>query len=229
MVCKQDEIIRPHRDAGQAGSRYNYQAQQTKRQAVNIKKLLTILGAIILVMTMGCSQVVEDLRIAAEQGDRDAQFNLGNIYWHDWVVDQDRGEAVRWFRKAAEQGHVVAQFNLGLAYANGKGVITDEREAVRWYRKAAKHGHVGAQNNLGNLYWNREGMKRNVVEAYIWLSIAKASGNEKAMDNLNRITWEDHLSRSEIRSARKEAARRMEAIENREAGTVEDYLQDEVQ
>ena len=75
LVCKQDEIIQPHRDAGQASSRYNYQTQQTKRQAVSIKKLLPIFGAIILAMAIGNTAIAEatseDIakwRVEAEQG-----------------------------------------------------------------------------------------------------------------------------------------------------------------
>ena len=40
------------------------------------------------------------LRPLADQGNADAQFNLGVIY----EVAQDYAEAVKWFRKAAEQG-----------------------------------------------------------------------------------------------------------------------------
>ena len=197
LVCKQDEIIRPHRDAGQAGSRYNYQTQQTKRQAGNIKKLLTIFGAIILLAMIGCTTIpettiaettsedIEKWRVEAEQGDASAQFNLGYAYWHGTGVGKDQREAVRWGRKAAEQGHVMAQFYLGYVYWTGEGVITDKREA------------------------------------YIWWSIAKANGNETAADNLRKVNWDDYLSKSKIRAANKEAARRMKAIENRKAETVE--------
>ncbi|MDO4440771.1 MAG: sel1 repeat family protein, partial [Moraxella sp.] len=37
----------------------------------------------------------------AEQGNADAQFNLGNMYDNGNGVKQDYAQAVRWFRKAA--------------------------------------------------------------------------------------------------------------------------------
>ena len=72
---------------------------------------------------------------AAEQGDADAQFNLGVSYDNGTGVEQDDSEAARWYRKAAEQGHAGAQFNLALAITNGDGVEQDAAEAERWKRK----------------------------------------------------------------------------------------------
>ena len=128
---------------------------------------------------------------------------------------------MRWWRKAAEQGYADAQFRLGLAYGSGEGVAMDKRGAVRWYRKAAEQGHAKAQTNLGYAYDNGGGVITDKREAYIWWSIAKANGNEIAAGNLRKTKWRDYLSQSEIRSVQKEAARRMEAIENREQETIE--------
>ncbi|MDG4550199.1 MAG: hypothetical protein P9G45_07275, partial [Candidatus Contendobacter sp.] len=71
---------------------------------------------------------------AAEQGDADAQFNLGVMYDNGQGVRKDEAEAVKWYRKAAEQGNADAQNNLGWMYTNGQGVRKDEAEAVKWYR-----------------------------------------------------------------------------------------------
>ena len=43
-------------------------------------------------------------RMAAEQGNAVAQFNLGRCYAHGEGVNEDMTEAVKWFRAAAEQG-----------------------------------------------------------------------------------------------------------------------------
>ena len=42
-------------------------------------------------------------RKATEQGDADAQFNLGWLYENGWGVSKDYAEAVKWWQKAAEQ------------------------------------------------------------------------------------------------------------------------------
>ena len=69
---------------------------------------------------------VRGFLVHAEQGDADAQFNLGVMYANGRGVLKDEAEAVRWSRLAAEQGDADAQFSLGVMYANGLlGVLKD--------------------------------------------------------------------------------------------------------
>jgi uncharacterized protein len=79
-----------------------------------------------------------DICILAEQGDAEAQFSLGRIYYNGEGVSRDDAEAVKWYRKAAEQGHTEAQLNLVEIYSYGEGVQQDFAEATNWYRKAAE-------------------------------------------------------------------------------------------
>jgi len=81
-------------------------------------------------------------RLAAEQGDAAAQFNLGVSYDQGRGVPQDYGEAVRWYRLAAEQGDAYAQFNLGDMYR--LGVLQDYVQAHMWYNLAAAQGQEQA-------------------------------------------------------------------------------------
>jgi len=87
---------------------------------------------------------------AAEQGDADAQFDLGYMYFVSKGVPENDAEAIKWWRKAAEQGHADAQYELGVAYANGWGVPEDKAEALKWWRKAAEQGHKNAKIYLEN-------------------------------------------------------------------------------
>jgi TPR repeat protein len=84
----------------------------------------------------------------AEQGDEDAQTNLGWYYYEGKIVPQDYKEAVKWFTKAAEQGNAEAQLGLGDRYYFGQGVTKDYKEAVRWYTKSAEQGYVHGQRAL---------------------------------------------------------------------------------
>ncbi len=168
------------------------------------------------------NEYIEKWREEAEQGDARAQYNLGVAYANGKGVAEDKREAVRWYRLAAEQGEAIAQYSLGVAYANGEGVDQDQREAVRWWSKAAEQGDADAQFKMGGAYWRGKGVITDEREAYIWFSIAKTNGNERAADGLRILEEADILSQYEIRSARKEAARRMEAIDRRKdesAGT----------
>ena len=130
---------------------------------------------------------------------------------------QDEREAVSWYQKAAEQGLAEAQTNLGVMYDNdnGEGVTQDKHKAASWYQKAAKQGDASAQTNLGLMYDNGEGVITDEREAYIWWSIAQVNGNESATTALRKTKWQQHLTSTEIKTARREAAKRLEAIDQR--------------
>lgn len=62
------------------------------------------------------------LQPLAEQGNADAQFNLGLMYFNGTGVPQDDQLALKWFRLSADQGDAFAQFALGNMYYMGRGV-----------------------------------------------------------------------------------------------------------
>jgi hypothetical protein len=100
---------------------------------------------------------IEAIKSSAEQGDTEAQFNMGNLYYSGRGVPQSYGDAVTWYIKAAEKGHSYAQFNLGLIYyamANAKesrGLDASYKKAVKWLYMAAKQGDAGALSMLEGL------------------------------------------------------------------------------
>ncbi len=89
---------------------------------------------------------VSELKPLAEQGNAEAQFNLGSLYYQGWGVPQDYKEAVKWLRKAAEQGHLFSQSTLGTVYAEGvQGVVEkDYPQALMWFIFAAAKGDMEA-------------------------------------------------------------------------------------
>ncbi len=86
-------------------------------------------------------------RQAAEQGDAEAQFNLGEMYHRGQGVPEDDGEAIRWYLLAADQGSLFskyAQYALGEMYSRVKGVKEDLIQAHMWFTLAAAHRHSDA-------------------------------------------------------------------------------------
>ena len=81
-----------------------------------------------------------EVKLAAIDGDADAQFELAGLYADGDGVKQNLTEAVKWYRKAAEQGHDGAQFKLGLSYQNGKGVPQSDTDAYIWLNISAENG-----------------------------------------------------------------------------------------
>ncbi|CAB5297795.1 unnamed protein product [Rhizophagus irregularis] len=59
---------------------------------------------------------------AAENGDKEAQFNLGVFYEEGIGIEKDEVKASYWYQKAAQQGCSNAQYRLGFLYKIGKGV-----------------------------------------------------------------------------------------------------------
>lgn len=77
---------------------------------------------------------------AADQGDPDAQYNLGECFRIGRHIKKDMNKAVELFKKAAEQGNADAQYELACLYDEGGkevGIVEDEKEAARLYRLAA--------------------------------------------------------------------------------------------
>ena len=97
----------------------------------------------------------------AEQGQAEAQSNLGALYDEGLGVPQDYVKARQWYERAATQGYAPAQYNLGQLYANGQGVPQDYVQARQWYEKAAVQGLAEAQYNLGELYANGQGVPQD--------------------------------------------------------------------
>ena len=115
---------------------------KTRRNAGRCTTAARTLLAFAVLLT-GCSPPGDDsevsraLRSSAEQGDAEAQFDLGLMYALGDGVAQDDAEAVRWYRLAAEQGHAPAQYSLGAMYAMGEGVTQDYVLAHTWCSLAA--------------------------------------------------------------------------------------------
>jgi len=119
----------------------------------------------------------------AEDGNLDAQYNLGLAYEHGRGVTRDHAAAANWFRKAANQGLAAAQLSLGVLYENGAGVPQDFAIAVAWYQKAAEQSNTAAQLNLGIIYENGWGVGQNYIIAHMWFNLATAAGDADAARN----------------------------------------------
>ena len=128
-------------------------------------------------------KAIEFYKIAAEQGDVNAQYILGDAY----KERQDEEEAFKWYKISAEQGNTKAQYNLGWFYANGIGVEQDEEEAIKWYKISAGQGNANAQYRLGYSYHWGEGDKQNDEQADQWYKKAAEQGHANAQYNLNEM------------------------------------------
>ncbi|HEU4653465.1 MAG TPA: caspase family protein [Steroidobacteraceae bacterium] len=74
---------------------------------------------------------------SAEDGDPEAQTNVGEIFERGMGVEPDFAAAASWYQKAANKGYSRALFNLGTLYEQGRGVEQDPLKALNLYRQAS--------------------------------------------------------------------------------------------
>ena len=67
---------------------------------------------------------LREWRPLAEQGQAEAQHNLGELYAEGQGVPQDYGKARQWVEKAAAQGNVDAAVQSWLVVCRGQGSAT---------------------------------------------------------------------------------------------------------
>ena len=120
----------------------------------------------------------DELEVAAEQGDADAQYRLARRH----AVEAERWngigrdfatEAERWYISAAEQGHAKAYYRLGEVQKN-------DEVAIVFYRLAAEQGHADAQYRLGIVYQNGKGVEEDDAEAVRWYRLAAEQEHPRA-------------------------------------------------
>jgi hypothetical protein len=143
--------------------------------------------------------------IRAEQGDAEAQLQLGMRYaGGDGVIQNDK-EAAKWFALAAKQGLAEAQYQYGLALLHGRGVVQDYRSAFNWIEKPAQRGYARAQYSLGELYRYGTGTAVDKARAYLWFNLAAAQGVEAAAKERDSLVWQ--LKPEQIAAMQEEAQR----------------------
>jgi len=81
------------------------------------------------------------MRPLAEEGNAEAQINLGNMYFDGNGVPQDYREGVKWYQLAADKGSADAQIALGFLYEYGDAVPQDYVQAHKWFDLAGSSSY----------------------------------------------------------------------------------------
>lgn len=123
------------------------------------------------------------LKLAAYQGRKEAQDQLGAIYFSgEGNVSRDYTKALKWFRMAAktetdafDRGIPNSQYSLGLMYENGFGVKQSYDTALYWYDRVVKRGN-----------WTTTMMPSKVFELGKDIGLAAKSRVEKEIARRNR-------------------------------------------
>lgn len=84
---------------------------------------------------------------AAEGGDAQAQYELGEFYYNGQRTQPDLPKARHWFEQASLQGNADAQLRLGKMFLHGESVPANKVQAYIVLKMAAVNGSDEAMDN----------------------------------------------------------------------------------
>lgn len=119
---------------------------------------------------------IEALKRKAEDGDAEAQLDIGLYYLKGTGGDADYDKAIEWLEMSAKQDNVQAQMELGEFYRFGRDFsycgeayeyfpnvkFQDPDKSIYWYKKAALNDVAEAQFILGEIY------EKGIEVGYTW-------------------------------------------------------------
>jgi len=161
---------------------------------------------------------------AAEQGNKEAQYKLGTMYYNGIGIEKDYYQAIVWLKNAYKQGHKEAGI---LAMQIGKEAIKiQEEEKIRttaikgdpqsqfdlgdllfekkeykqgsyWYKKASEQNHAEAQYKLALNYYLGTGIEEDYSQALFWAIKAFNQGHLKANTLISQIKEKEAKQKDE--------------------------------
>lgn len=140
----------------------------------------------------------------ARQGDAEAAYWLGRLYFYDVAgVPRSWSKARHWFDRAARSGHADAQYKLGGMDFAGRGALPDPRKAAYWWQQAALQYQPEALNNLGALVAAGIGVAADPALALALQILAAQLGSEAAEENVRnkKALSNQAMSKLDIESA----------------------------
>ncbi|MBY0530501.1 MAG: hypothetical protein K2P86_00870 [Xanthobacteraceae bacterium] len=129
----------------------------------------------------------EALMKAANAGDADAAYEVGERYMTGNGIEANSSEGLKWFERAVAKGSAAAAFRLGMAYEKGQGVTKDRARARTNYVLAAESGHLKAMHNLAVMMVEHGGAKPDYTNAIPWFRRAAERGLRDSQYNLGVI------------------------------------------
>ena len=136
---------------------------------------------------MASKRALKLLWTAANAGNPDAQYELGDRYRRGDGTLSDFAAAREWMERAAAQGHAAAQNDLGSLVLNGIGGPADASTASLWYTRSAEQGHPDAQFNLALRYLHGDGVAEDAEAAAEWLWRAMQQHHVEATSQLGTL------------------------------------------
>jgi TPR repeat protein len=130
-------------------------------------------------------EAIRWIRLSAQQGNVESQYNLALLYLEGKDVEQNSKEYLRLVTLAANQGYHYAQASLGAALQLGRDdVPKDEKEAIKFLSLAANQNNANAQYRLGTYHYQHG----HLSEAKRYFILSSAGRNKDATGALQALT-----------------------------------------
>lgn len=151
----------------------------------------------------------------ADNGNPEAQYDVGTMYQNGRGVEADRDKAIMWFERSAAQGDAKAksrlklmkanaarfgkmavaaaagdsesQYELGSMYMKGVGTNINYPKAVSTFEQAARQGHVKAAYKLGLMHYDGTGVRKDGKKAFRWFQQAADNSYPAAQYYLGKM------------------------------------------
>lgn len=113
----------------------------------------------------------------AAQGNTDAQYKLGEMYYRDYRLRSKN--ACYWLKQAASKGHARAMYLLGKCCYYGFGIKKSYGQAIWWYQKSLERDEnlAEAMWSLGDCYKKGRGVEEDSLRSAEYYRRAKDTGD----------------------------------------------------
>jgi TPR repeat protein len=134
-----------------------------------------------------------DLLVAADEGDPQAQYELGFMLLYGLGRPRDVSAGSTLLYRAAIAGHPKAQMQIAVNYIFGKNGTVDGAEAIKWLSLSAKQNEGYALYYFGYCYYEGIGVIKNDEQAAAYLLRSAQAGIPEAQYQLGRFYYEGVL------------------------------------
>lgn len=145
-------------------------------------------------------KAVEVYRQSAEEGNAEAQFDIGYAYYTGEGISRDYTSAAMWFKRSARQQFAKAMYNLAYCYMNGRGVPRDYDKAYSLLVESAEKEYKRAQLTLADCFARGVLVEQNEAESNKWRN--RAEGKSAENENAEKKNAESPAPKAEPSSAK---------------------------
>lgn len=110
-------------------------------------------------------EIFDLIVLASDQGNSDAQYELGRFYENGCFVERNPQKALQYYVLSANQGNASAQSYLGWFYRYGDGIDPNLEKAIHYLTMAVNQGDTHAQYQMAICFHQGYGVDKDENKA----------------------------------------------------------------